>query len=280
MERASHSKSQAVAVTARQRPRREDLLLPVLEGTGRDFVPLRSAFVQKPRGTPGVRGATLAKLTRDSFALDAYLLIHALASSSEPYVAAYPAATWVQLARLDEGATFAAAKARWSKLVTRLSLLRLIERERKGNQMQYRLLDESGDGRPYTRPKDAGDRHWLKLPYSYWALEFDSRLDHPEKLMLLIALDQRKQFRLPLNQVPNWYGISEATARRGLRGLESRSLLSKTTSFVASPRSPSGWEETFTYSLLGPFSIGAATDTRVARKSTTRRIGDPEAPQV
>lgn len=239
------------------RPPRNELLIPMLEGTNRGFVPVRRSFLQLPLGTIGPRGAALARLARDSSALDAYLLIHALASSSEPYLAGYPAATWVQLVRLDEGATFDAAKSRWSKVVGKLQKLSLIERERKGNDMQYRLLHESGDGTAYTRPKKTSQGNWLRLPYSYWLDGYDTALSHPEKLMLLIALDQQQKFILPFNQSANWYGVSEATARRGLRGLESRELLSSTSTFVASPRSPTGWAEQFRYTLLGQFSQAA-----------------------
>lgn len=228
----------------------------MLQGTNRGFVPIRRSFLQLPPDTKGPRGATLARLARDSSALDAYLLIHALASSSEPHLAHYPAATWVQLARLDEAATFAAAKSRWSKVVGKLQKLGLIERERKGNDMQYRLMDEAGDGTEYTRPKKTAHGNWFRLPYSYWLGGYDTALSHPEKLMLLIALDQKKEFSLPFNQSANWYGVSESTAHRGLRGLEERELLSSTSTFVASPRSPNGWAEQFRYTLLGSFSHG------------------------
>ena len=261
----------AGAKTAPQRrPPRRDLLIPMLEGTRRAFVPIRRGFIQKPRGTEGGRGSSLALLARDGFALDAYLLLHALASSSEPYVAAYPAATWVQIVRLDEAATFEAGKSRWSKVVTKLVSLRLLERERKGNEMQYKLLHEAGTGEEYTRPKKAGDGHWLRLPYSYWIDEYDASLSHPEKLMLLIALDQQDDFPLPLNQSANWYGVSESTARRGLRGLEARGLLSKTSSFVPSPRSPNGWAEEFRYTLQGPFSKKAIDDAQAASRKKVR----------
>lgn len=252
------------------RPLRRDLLIPMLEGTKRAFVPIRRGFIQKPRGTDGGRGSSLALLARDSFALDAYLLIHALASSSEPHVAVYPAATWVQLARLDETATFEAGKSRWSKVVTKLVSLQLIERDRKGNGMPYRLLHEAGTGERYTRPKKAEDGHWLRLPYSYWREDFDEKLSHAEKLMLLIALDQRDNFTLPFNQSASWYGISESTARRGLRGLESRGLLEKTSSFVPSPRSPNGWAEELRYTLQGPFSKKAVEGAQAESRKKVR----------
>lgn len=249
------------------RPPRRDLLIPMLEGSKRGIVPIRRTFLQKPRGTVGPRGANLALLARDRFALDAYLLIHAVASSSAPYTANYPAATWVQLARLDEAATFEAGRSRWSKAATKLTTLKLIERERKGNQMQYQLLDEAGSGRTYTRPTDSTE-HWLRLPHSYWLDEFDAQLSQPEKLMLLIALDQPRTFTLPLNQSGSWYGISESTARRGLRGLEQNGLLLKSSSFTASPRSPTGWTEELQYTLQGPFSKDAVE--KAARNSRPR----------
>lgn len=271
----SVTRPQAVTTPPMGRPPRRDLLEPILDGTNRAFVPIRRTFLQLPKGTIGPRGSTLAYLARNSFALDAYLFIHALASSSAPHVARYPAATWVQLVRLDETATFEAAKARWSKVVTKLTALRLIERERKGNEMIYRLLDEEGTGGPYTRPKKAEEGHWLRLPHSYWLSDFDHSLTHPEKLMLLIALDQVEDFRLPLDQSHNWYGISEATARRGLRGLEERELLTKTSSYVPAPRSPTGWIEEFRYTLRGPFSKAAidalqAQTVKKIRSATTR----------
>lgn len=246
----------------------------MLEGTKRTFVPVRRAFIQKPRGSVGGRGSSLASLARVGSALDAYLLVHALASSSEPYQAAYPAGTWVQLARLDEAASFDAAKSRWSKVVTKLAELRLVERERKGNDMRYRLLSEAGDGTPYKRPKSASDGHWLRLPYSYWLEKFDEELSHAEKLMLIISLDQADDFILPFNQVANWYGISEATARRGLRGLEGRGLLTKTSSHVVAPRSPTGWAEQFRYTLRGPFSKEAID---AAQAASRRKPGFVEA---
>lgn len=244
-----------------------DLLTPMLEGTGRAFVPVRRAFVQQPRGVEGSRGARLAMLSRDGSALDAYLLIHALASSSKPYVAKWPAGTWAQLARLDESAPFDSAKSRWSKVVSKLVQLQLVERARQGNDVLYRLLHESGDGSPYSRPTKINHGHWLRLPYAYWLDGFDEELTHPEKLMLLIALDQQEEFILPLNQSANWYGISESTAGRGLRRLLKRGLLTSSTSWVPSPRSPTGWAEQHTYVLQAPFSRAAVEEAQAVRRA-------------
>lgn len=248
------------------RPPRMDILQPMLKGTGRGFVPIRRAFVQKPRGAEGSRGASLSRLSRDGSALDAYLLIHALASSSEPYVAKWPAGSWVQAARLDESAPFESAKSRWSKVVSKLVRLQLVERSRQGNDVLYGLLHESGDGSEYSRPTTTKHGNWLRLPYAYWYDGFDATLTHPEKLMLLIALDQQEEFILPFNQSANWYGIAESTARRGMRGLIERGLLTSYSQWVPSPRSPTGWAEQFTYSLQTPFSRVAIDAAQAASR--------------
>lgn len=275
MNKATRASAGAPPAVAGRPPRRE-LLLPMLEGTKRSIVPIRREFIQKPRGTSGSRGSILSQLARDESALDAYLLLHALASSSEPYSAEYPAPTWTQLARLDEAATFDAARSRWSKVVSKLVALNVIERKRKGNTMDYRLLHESGSGEPYTRPKGTADGHWLRLPHSYWLDDYDAALTQPEKLMLLIALDLGDGFVLPFNQSAAWYGVSEATARRGLRGLEERGLLSKTSSRVVSPRSPTGWMEEFRYTREGAFSASAVEAAAKASRRGKGKVGFSE----
>jgi hypothetical protein len=237
-----------------ERPSREAILEQMLTGTKRGFVPIRRTFLQKPRGTAGNRGAQLAKLSANPSALDAYLLMHALASSSAPYQANYPVPTWVQLLRLGDAASESAAKSRWSKVVSKLTALGLIERRRLGNGMEYLLLDESGDKTPYVRPLTAAHGHYFKLPYAYWADGLDGSLTHPEKLMLLIGLDQLDGFTLPFNQVQQWYGVSENTARRGLRGLEERGLIMSTLEYLPSSKSPTGWIENIQYTMTGAFS--------------------------
>lgn len=237
-----------------ERPSREAFLEQMLTGTKRGFVPIRRTFLQKPRGTKGSRGAQLAKLAANPSALEAYLLLRALASSSDPYQADYPVATWVDLLRLKDAASEASAKSRWSKVVSKLISLGLVEGQRIGNGRQYLLLDESGDGSAYTRPLKAADGNYFKLPYSYWADGYDLSLEQSEKLMLLIGLDQQDGFALPFNQAEAWYGVSESTARRGLRGLEARDLLVSTRTHVPSAKSPNGWAESIEYTMTGPFS--------------------------
>lgn len=138
-------------------PNRNELLHPLLERANRTFVPIRRDFIQKPRETMSNRGSRLAELTRKSPTPNAHLLIHALASSSTLYIAKYSAVTWVQLARLDESASFQSGKSHWSKIVKTLQLLSLIRSEWRGNLVQYQLLHESGNGADYSRPKTCMD---------------------------------------------------------------------------------------------------------------------------
>lgn len=258
------------------RPPREVFLEQMLTGTKRGFVPIRRTFLQKPPGTKGTRGAQLAELTANQSALDAYLLLHALASSSEPYQAEYPVATWVQLLRLDEAATTPAANSRWSKVVTKLTDLHLVDRTRSGNHMQYLLLDESGDTSPYVRPRTAAQGHYFKLPYSYWAAGYDVTLSLPEKLMLLIGLDQRDGFKLPFNQAKAWYGVSENTARRGLRGLADHGLVTAESTYEPSAKSPNGWAEIIRYTMTGPFSRRAIAKAVKSRGKTVFTTKEPK----
>jgi hypothetical protein len=250
------------------RPTRMELLKPMLEGTHRNGVPVRRAFLQTAKpGSDGSRAAKLARLTRDEKALDAYLLISALASSSEPYDTWFPASTWAQVARLDVAAEDDAAKAHWSKIVTKLATEKLIERKRVGNKMNYILLDEAGDGSPYARPVKLSDGAWFSIPHFYWTEEFDEQLTFPEKLMLLIALDQPDDFRMPTDQTKAWYGISESTSRRGFNGLVDRGILSQTSTQVADPKAPTGWKTVLRYTTLGPWALSA----RKTLMSTPRR---------
>ena len=245
-----------------------ELLKPMLEGTQRNGVPIRRSFLQKAKaGSDGTRAAKLARLTRDEKALDAYLLITALASSSEPYDTWFPASTWAQVARLDAAAEDDAAKAHWSKIVTKLASEKLIGRKRVGNKMNYILLDESGDGTPYVRPVKLSDGAWFSIPHFYWTEEIDKQVTHPEKLMLLIALDQPDNFRMPTDQTAAWYGISESTSRRGFNGLVDRGILSQTSTQVADPKAPTGWKTVLRYTTLGPWALSA----RRALMSTPRR---------
>lgn len=254
---------------AGERPTRMELLTPMLEGTQRGGVPIRRAFLQTPKpGLEGSRSAALSKLVRDEAALDAYLLITALASSSEPYDTWFPSSTWAQIARLDVYAEDKAAKARWAKLVTKLERARLVARKRRGNKMNYVLLHESGNGEPYTRPTKGVHGYWFSIPHVYWTAGFDKELTLVEKVMLFISLDQPDGFRLPADRAPAWYGISESTARRGLQALVARGILHRDSAQTVDPKSPTGWKTVLRYTTLGDWSQASR---KAAMLTSTRR---------
>jgi hypothetical protein len=238
-------------------PSRDVLLADMLSQTGRHGVPIRRRLLQTDMERPdGTRAAPLSTMlkARDTATLDAYLLIHAMASSSSPYRASYFSSSWVRLMEFDRGAEAAAASSRWSKTVTRLVDLNLIHRHRVGNVMEYFLRDEAGNGQPYERPTKLADGRWFSLPYQYWLDGWDQRLQSAEKVMLLIALDQPDGFAIPYERFPSWYGISASTAKRGLTGLVSRGILSMHTDFHVSGRSPTGWIEVRSYTTEGIWS--------------------------
>lgn len=265
MTTATAAPARGVPTGPEHRPERLQLLAPMLAGTRRGGVPIRRAFLQAVEKHDGQRGGPLSRLVRDSNALDAYLLIHALASSSHPYDTWHPPETWAQVARLNEFVELDAAKSRWAKVVTKLVDLNLVRRKRVGNKQNYVLLNESGSTEPYTRPTKAADGNWFGLPHLYWTGEFDAQLSMPEKVMLLISLDQRDGFRLPPDRGLAWYGISESTVRRGLQGLVDRDILWRTTAHEADPKSPTGWKEVHRYTTIGDWSLASR------KKSMSRR---------
>jgi hypothetical protein len=145
-----------------------------------------------------------------------------------------------------------------SKLWLRIERRGLIERRRRKRQAEVHLLREDGSGQPYTNPGSVGDRH-LKLPHAFWThgpdddVRWFETLTLPEIAMLLIARSLADGFRLPLEDVPEWYGISADTAGRGLRGLADRDVLEVRKAFKKAPLAPQGYTAEHHYTLQPPF---------------------------
>ena len=271
-------------------PSREMLLQDMLSQTARHGVPIRRRLLQTDTPNPsGNRAGPLAAMlrTRDSSTLDAYLLIHAMASSSSPYRASYFSNSWVRLMRFDRGAEAAAASSRWSKVITRLEKQQLIKRQRTGNIMNYLLLDESGNGAPYERPTKLAHGRWFSIPHQYWLDGWDAKLTTAEKVMLLIALDQPDGFQIAYERFSDWYGISKSTAKRGLTGLISHGILTARNDFYLSGRSPTGWMELRSYTTQGIWAK-AARDEAMKTKAkkhvpvafVEKEVADPKLSTV
>lgn len=248
---------------------------------GRDHAPLRRAFLQKKssEGTDG--GSVLAELVRagDSLGLRLYLTA-VLKASSPPWDTALPASVWARALGNPlpntKGATGAISKA-WRRLDDH----GLIRRGRYDRMAQITLLREDGSGRDYTHPGDRDcrkevDDNYIKVPVELWRLGPDDEarwireLSVPELAMLLISLSFNDGFRLPIEDVPNWYGVSADTAQRGLSGLRSRGLLDVDVRVKTAPLSATGVTTEHRYTLQPPFGpVGRSQRSR--RRGARRR---------
>ena len=235
-------------------PPRERVLRDLLRQSGRGIVPIRKTFVQIGRGS-STRPGPLAGLVRrhDARGLDAYLLVHALASGGD-YSCEYPAAVWARALGFDESATGSAALGAVSKVMKRLDEdHRLIARTRRRRRAVVTLLEEDGSGEEYRHPHKLNEQ-WLRLPHAYWLDGHHDRLSLPAKAILLIALSLNDGFILPVEKAPQWYGLSADTATRGLQELRDARLLSVAISWDLNYRSSTFHVEKRKYTLTGAFS--------------------------
>ncbi len=242
----------------------EDLLVR----SKRDFVPIRKTFVQIGRGKatqPGPLSTFVS--THDERGLDAYLIVHALASA-EPWNCDYPSGTWVRALDLLSDAEPASARSAVSKVMRRLEERGLVSRGRAGRNASITLLREDGSGEPYDHPHSRGET-WLQLPYVYWTSELYKTLSLPAKALLLVALSLPDDFPLPAERGPKWFGISADSTERGLRELVNEGLLDYSQNWVRNQRSDTGWIEQRQYRLQGDFS--STSRDALSKRSRTRR---------
>lgn len=230
-------------MTRRPRPSRDDAVGALLQQSGRtgQHVGLRRAFVQ--RGKAGhSRPGVLCELVRrhDDRALDLYLLLKAKASGGEWNVH-LPAAVWARCLGLDETRGRAAVSKAWQ----RLERHELVVRARSGRMADVRLLHEEADGTVYEPPAGTRRDPYFKIPFAYWLSpdRYYRTLDLPAKAMLLVALSLKDDAELPLVRVPDWYGLSEDTAGRGLKELERRGLVSVRVAYTPAPLTVTGYHE-------------------------------------
>lgn len=250
-----------------------ETLTDLLVQAGRGAVPIRTTFAQQGRGkntTPG----PLASFIRahDGRALDAYLFIHALASS-EPWDCEYPSGTWIRAFGLAEHANTASARGAVSKIMKRLEDRQLITRGRSGRRATVTLLREDGSGKPYHRPTTKTDT-WFNLPHSYWLQGHYRSLSLPAKAMLLVCLSLPDDFYLPLDKADAWYGISGDSAGRGLRELEKHGFLLHRQAWRKNQRSDTGWREERHYTLIGHYAADLRKSTVSGR---ARKNNEPGA---
>ena len=84
--------------------------------------------------------------------------------------------------------------------------------------------------------------------------------------MLIIARTMGNRFRLPLESVSDWYGISADSALRGLHGLKGHGVLSVEKHYKSAPLAPEGYTAENLYTLKEPFGP-MDVDAQSRRKS-------------
>jgi hypothetical protein len=216
--------------------------------------PIRSTFVQQ-RGTgeQRVRPGPLATIVRNGreSALDQYLLLVAWSSGRDDeglYAVRRPASLWARALGLADDARGAQQVSRNWKL---LRDLKLTDTKTVGRQTRAALRREDGEGKAYTPPA----KGYLALPYAYWRQGWHENLDLPAKAMLLVFLTLPPRSPLPFARAPEWYGISKATAERGIRTLRRKDLLEAVREPIKAPLAPRGFSVRNVYTLSGDFRL-------------------------
>ena len=238
-----------------------------LERSKRPALPLALGFLQgrDDDGNP-VPGPVKELMRRGrETALDQYLFFHAIASGEQEdgFDVRLPASTWAranggyidpETGKVDDAALHAVSR-NWKLLCE----LKLIKTERAGGRVKAFLLADDGSGEPYQhvgagkQGKKLDGPGYLKLPYEYWYGGWHKELSLAGKVMLLIALYQGDGFPLSYEQAPRYYGVSSASAQRGLRELVDAGLLHREQHRRPETESPYGFADVYYYELLPPF---------------------------
>lgn len=251
-------------------PSRELTITALLGESGRAIVPIRTTFIQQGHGKSTRPGPLATFLTsHDERGLDAYLLVHALASA-EPWTCEFGSVLWVRTLGIETNKE-ASARGAVSKVMRRLEERKLVRRSRANRKAVVQLLREDGSGNDYTHP--ARTDRYLRLTDAYWREGYFTTLSMAAKVMLLVALERDDGFYLPFEYAPDWYGISADTAERGLRELHNHDILHE---WVPNPRSDTGWAPRWTYTVTGSFSKDAQ-DAAARRRDRSPADNDGES---
>lgn len=251
----------------------------LLADAKRGFCPLRKEFVQRARQR-GTRPSILGSMVkaREEVALRAILLIHAL----EPILTdtELPLSTWARMLGAEKRpCTTAQASGAFDKLVSR----RLISRTDTGRRVIITPRMETGTGEAHVRATAKGadvGPGYLTIPYEFWTSRLCDRLRLPGIAMLLVALHETTKepaYQVSLEQMKDWYGISERTAERGYLELSREKILLTHTQSKRDARSPTGLRTVTWRALDGPYSTTARADlqaqTRAAASAATSKSG-------
>jgi hypothetical protein len=244
-------------------PNQQEAIEALLQRSARtsERVGIRNTFVQGGTQKRPVFGP-LHKIVRnaDDQALDMFLLHRALVSA-EPWTSApFDAVIWARMlgAEIDKDQGAALVSRIWRRLDEKYHL---ISRAKVGRKGVYTSLREDGSGDPYTVPTGRDGDNYFRLPFAYWTDEqaWYRTLSLPSKAMLLVGSTLKPGFILPGERVPEWYGISESTAQRGLQELREVGLLNRAISYKSTPLEKVPMTEVHHYTLVPPFGRGGQT---------------------
>lgn len=249
----------------------------LIERSGRlgEGTPIRRSFVQPLDRARQRHGGPLAQFLRrrDMRALQLYLLALTLASK-EPWDVKRDSRVWARA--LDLGMTTSSREA-VSKAWRRLRDLNLVTSSRDHRRAVVTLLREDGSGDPYTYPDpNLREDRYLRLPFAFWTEAWYQRLSLPAIAMLLVLLAEKDDVVLPIDRIPEWYGISRASAQRGLDELRQQGLVDLRIEQRMEPLAPEGYTFERHHRLLGPFArprrvVAPATVTPLKASAAKRR---------
>lgn len=247
-----------------------ETVVALIEKSGRknSATPIRRSFVQPLERQEQPGGGPLARLVarRDQRALVLYLMVLTLATK-EPWDVRRHSRIWARV--LDMGGSNSAPQA-VSKAWKRLREVGLVHTERDKRLTAVTILREDGSNKPYTYPDPTrrADRY-LRLPFAFWLDGWYQKLSLPAMAMMLVLLAEKDGVVLPLDRVPDWYGISRATAQRGLKELEDQGLLRINSVRRTEPLAPDGFTFDRHLTLIGPLAKPAKWATAPASTTGT-----------
>lgn len=234
-------------------------------------LPLRNTFIQqKDSGWRSIGPGPLRDFVfgGDSTALDLILLLRAVASGDsedDGYSVRLPAAVLARaLAHCGSSISVPAV----SKALTRLVARKQITKERSRRLTSVTILREDRSGEPYSHPGEdvdlglapTGVPVYFQLPYEYWLEDWSLKLSLSAKTMLLVSLSLGKEFTLPVERAPDYYGFSADTAQRGFSQLVNAGILRRRSQRKVAPLAPEGYTLENHYTVLPPFNRMQPTD--------------------
>lgn len=250
--------------------------------SARGYVKIRDILVQLPDDEPE-RSSTVgwAVQNRRQRELVLYLLILTCWPWLHKREKPIAAQVWVRALTSTHKNALTWSPSSLSRAWRALEKQGLIERERVGQGVRITLCREDGvSGEEqgslfYSPPTGQRDRRntYFILPDLFWHDELFAKLTLPGLAMFLVIAketSQNDEAWLSLKDMPEWYGISQKSAQKGIRNLDDLGLVSQRRTSVSAPLSPVGYTTRVHYRLVNDFNRPARADlqlkTTVSRK--------------